>query len=74
MSQNIGIVIKKKSGKYHFVYLQLTDAYNKITAGISYNLRRKMEPSLGEHFGLCLIDKVDSQPVIIFKEVFFGLF
>ena len=32
-----------------------------------------MEPSFGEHFGLCLIDKVDSQPIIIFKEVFFGL-
>ena len=32
-----------------------------------------MEPSFGEHFGLCLIDYVDSQPIIIFKEVFFGL-
>lgn len=73
MSQSIGIVIKKMSGKCHFVYLQLTDAYNEITAGISYNPSRKMEPSFGEHFGLCLIDKVDSQPIIIFKEVIFGL-
>jgi len=61
------------SRKYHVVYLQLTNAHNEITAGISYNLRRKMEPSFGEHFGLCLINKVDSQPVIIFKEVFFEL-
>lgn len=73
MSQSIGIVIKKMFWKYHIVYLQLTNAHNEITAGISYNLRRKMEPSFREHFGLCLIDKVDSQPIIIFKEVFFGL-
>lgn len=73
MSQSIGIVIEKMSRKYHVVYLQLTNAHNEITAGISYNLRRKMEPSFGEYFGLCLINKVDSQPIIIFKEVFFGL-
>lgn len=50
--------------KYHIVYLQLTNAHNEITAGISYNLRRKNGAISSSTFKWRLIDKVDSQPII----------
>lgn len=55
------------------VYLQLTDACNEIKAGISYYSRRKMEPSSGNSLGCPIMDRVDCQPIIIFRDVFFEL-
>lgn len=55
------------------VYLQLTDACNEIKAGISYYSRRKKEPSSGNGLGCPIMDRVDRQPIIIFRDVFFEL-
>lgn len=62
MSQSTGIFTENISlYSVYIVYLQLTDEYNEIKAGISsYNPRRKREPSSGRSLGCAIMDKVDS--------------